>query len=186
MTVDAPVVALIGSAAGGLELVRTELVEPLLAGGNQVAVTVTPAAWPWLVASGEAERIAAATGLPVRYAPRLPGEVSPHPAADVVVVTPATANTVAKIALGIADSQALTAVNEAMGVIPVVVFPRVNAAHARHPAWAGHIAALRAAGVRLVYGDAVWKLHEPRTQPGRPLPWEAIRAAVDEAIASLR
>jgi hypothetical protein len=41
-------------------------------------------------------------------------------------------------------------VNEAIGLgaVPVVVFPRVNAAHARHPAWDSHIAALRRAGVR--------------------------------------
>jgi flavoprotein len=66
------------------------------------------------------------------------------------LAAPASANTVAKLALGIADNQALTQVNEAIGVgdLPVVVFPRVNAAHARHPSWERHIDALRCLGPR--------------------------------------
>jgi hypothetical protein len=52
---------------------------------------------------------------------------------------------VAKLALGIADNRALTQVNEAIGIpgVPVVVFPRVNAAHARHPSWDSHIVNLK-------------------------------------------
>lgn len=88
----------------------------------------------------------------------------------------------AKLALGIADNQALTQVGEALGDprIPVAIFPRVNAAHARHPAWNGHLSALRSAGVHLVYGEDVWPLYEPREAPsGRELPWHAIRAAIE-------
>lgn len=186
MTGSAPVVEVVGCSAGGLEHLRAELVEPLLARGFRVAVTLTPSAARWLADSGESDKLATVTGLPVRSASRLPTEVGGHPTPDVLVVAPATANTVAKIALGIADSQALTVVNEGMGVIPVVIFPRVNAAHARHPAWQGHLDALRAAGVRLVYGPDVWPLHEPRTQPARVLPWGTIIAAVNEALASRR
>lgn len=176
------VAAVVGCAAGGLEDLHVELVEPLLAAGNRVAVTLTPSAGRWLDDNGDAARIAAATGLPVRSAARLPHEARPHPPADVLVVAPATANSVAKIALGIADNQALTVVNESLGVIPAVIFPRVNAAHARHPMWPQHLQTLRDAGVRLVYGEDVWPLHEPRTAPGRPLPWAAIREA---ALAAL-
>lgn len=99
------------------------------------------------------------------------------------MVAPASANYVAKLATGIADNQALTQVGEALGTIgvPVVVFPRINAAHARHPAWEGHLGTLRGAGVDLVYGPDVWPLYEPRRGPAvRELPWAAIldRAAV--------
>ena len=129
-----------------------------------------------------------ASGFPVRVDPRSPTERSPHPPVDCYLVAPASANTVAKLALGIADNQALTQVNEAMGIpdLPVVVFPRVNAAHARHPLWNSHIDTLRRAGVHLVYGDDVWPLHEPRSAPGRELPWSAVLDAVNAAVPIAR
>ncbi|MFB7370333.1 flavoprotein [Streptomyces sp. NPDC056222] len=171
-----------GSAAGGLEALRTGLVEPAMERGWQVAVTLTPTAGNWLRLSGEVARLEKLTGLPVRDEPRLPGDARPHPPVDCYVVAPASANTVAKLAMGIADSQALTQVCEAMGTLglPVVVFPRVNAAHARHPAWRRHLEALREAEVHLVYGPDVWPLHEPREAPsGRELPWAAVLDAAD-------
>lgn len=178
---------MIGSSAGGVEHLREGLVVPLVEGGFRVAVTLTPTAFGWLEAIGEVERLEALTGLPVRSLPRLPSERSPHPRIDAYVVAPASANTVAKLALGISDNQALTLVNESMGAVPVVVFPRVNAAHARHPAWQGHLDALRRAGVRLIYGDDAWRLFEPReAPPGRPLPWAAIVEAVTDVLDEAR
>ncbi|WP_308343613.1 flavoprotein [Streptomyces sp. MK37H] len=179
------VLGIIGTGAGGVESLRTGLVKSAIERGWQVAVTLTPAAGEWLRAIGEVERLEKATGLPVRDAPRLPGEARPHPAVDCYVVAPASANTVAKLATGIADNQALTQVSEAIGTrgLPVVVFPRVNAAHARHPAWQGHLDALRAAEVKLVYGPDVWPLYEPREAPsGRELPWTAVLDAVEEVV----
>ncbi|MFI1465618.1 flavoprotein [Streptomyces wuyuanensis] len=179
------VLGVVGSAAGGLEALRTGLVEPAIARGWQVAVTLTPTAGSWLRMSGEVARLEALTGLPVRNAPRLPGDDRPHPPVDCYVVAPASANTVAKLATGIQDNQALTQVGEALGTLglPVVVFPRVNAAHARHPAWNRHLEALREAQVHLVYGPDVWPLYEPREAPsGRPLPWEAVLDAAEDAV----
>jgi hypothetical protein len=88
------------------------------------------------------------------------------------------------MALGISDNQALTQICETIGngSIPIVVFPRINAAHARQPAWASHLLALRSASVHLVYGEDVWPLHEPRSEPGRGLPWPAILDAIEAAI----
>jgi hypothetical protein len=117
----------------------------------------------------------------------MPGEKSPHPPISCYVVSPATANAVAKLALGISDNQALTTVNEAIGggVVPVIVFPRVNAAHTRHPAWESHLAALRAAGVHLVTGPDVWPLYEPREAPSdRALPWAAILDLVEQVTGT--
>ena len=133
-------------------------------------------------------QIEEASGFPVRVDPRSPTERSPHPLVDCYLVAPASANTVAKLALGIADNQALTQVSEAMGIcdLPVVVFPRVNAAHARHPLWNSYIDTLRRAGVHLVYGDDVWPLHEPRSAPGRELPWSAVLGAVNAAVPIAR
>jgi Flavoprotein len=173
-------VGVVASGAGGVELLRPRLVDPLLSAGRQVAVTLTPTAAHWLDAVGEVDKLAAATGLPVRSEPRLPGEPRPHPRVDVYVVAPATANTVAKLALGIADNQALTLLCESFGTTPMIVFPRINAAHARNPGWHRHLDALSSAGVHLVYGDDVWPLYEPREAPSdRDLPWPEVLKAVD-------
>lgn len=183
---SAHVLGLVVSSAGGAQEVRERLVHPLVTDGWTVGVTVTPTAADWLDAIGELDKLGAVTGLPLRSVPRLPGQESPHPAVDCYAVVPASANTVAKLALGVSDNQALTQVNEAigLGLGLVVVFPRVNAAHARHPAWESHIAALRRAGVRLVYGEEVWPLHEPRSAPGRELPWQAILSEIRAAVSS--
>jgi Flavoprotein len=178
------VVGVVASSAGGVELLRPRLAEPLVAANRQVAITLTPTAAQWLDAIGEIDRLTAATGIPVRIRPRLPGEPSPHPKADVIVAAPASANTIAKLALGIADNQAMTVLCESVGSTPVVVFPRVNAAHARHPAWRHHLEALRRAGVQLVYGEDVWRLYEPREAPAdRELPWQAILNAIEDILA---
>ena len=168
---------LVGCAAGGLERLGVELAEPLIGRGHTVAITLTPAAARWFAESGELDRLVELTGLPVRTGPRSPSEARSHPKIDVYVVAPATANTVAKLASGIGDNHALAALCESLGSTPMVVFPRINAGHARHPAWAGHLEVLRSAGVELVYGDDAWPLAEPRTaEDRRPLPWAAILA----------
>jgi hypothetical protein len=182
-----PTLGIVGCSAGGLERLRSGLVLPALDRGWTVAVTLTPTAARWLRHDGELARIEDATGLPVRSAARLPHETSPHPSADCFVAAPASANTVAKLALGIADNQALTTLCEVIGGgnVPVVVFPRVNAAHARQPAWSGHLAALLSAGVRLVYGEDVWPLYEPRSgHPDRDVPWGRILTEADAAMSS--
>ena len=168
-------IAIVACAAGGIEDLEDALIRPLREIGHQVTLTATPTAHAWLRVSGDVRSIEELTGHSVRSEPRLPGEESPHPAPDVIVCAPATANTVAKLALGIADNQALTLLCENVATKPMVVFPRINAGHARQPAWAEHVKALESAGVHLVYGADVWPLYEPRqAPPGRSLPWEAI------------
>ena len=182
---DEPVIGLVCCAAGGVEHVRERFVLPALTRGWRVAVTLTPVAATWLRANGEVDRLAEVTGYPVRWERRLPWEESPHPPISCYAVVPASANTVARLALGLTDNQALTQVCEAIGGrrTPVVVFPRINAAHAGQPAWETHLDALRRAGVRLVYGEQVWPLYPPRTaRPDRELPWDAILAAVADAL----
>lgn len=178
------VVGVVACAAGGVERLCADLVEPLVEQGRQVAVSLTPTAAQWLDADGESNKLATLTSLPVRSQPRLPGEQSPHPRVDLYVVAPATANTVAKLALGIADNHALTVLCENIATTPMIVFPRINAAHARQPAWDAHLDRLGTAGVRLIYGNDVWPLFEPRAAaPDRPLPWAAILAQIDDLLA---
>ena len=132
-------IAVVAASAGGVETLRNGLIEPLLAERHTVAITLTPTAADWLRDLGQVTRLEALTGLPVRDRPRLPGEPSPHPPIDIYVAAPMTANSTAKVALGIADNQALTVLNENIGRdAPMILFPRINAAHARHPAWSSH------------------------------------------------
>jgi hypothetical protein len=179
---DRPVLGVVGSGAGGVEHLRIGFVELAHERGWSVAVSLTPTAASWLEDNGALAKLEAATELPVRVRPRMPHEQSPHPPVACYVVAPASANTVAKLALGLMDNQALSTVCEAIGgqAVPVVVFPRVNLAHVRQPAWNRHLDALRSAGVHLVYGEDVWPLYEPRAAPsGRPLPWAAILDVVE-------
>lgn len=171
-------IGVVAASAGGVETMRQGLIEPLLDDGHRVAVTLTPTAAHWLNSIGEVERIAQRTSLPVRWTSRLPSELSEHPKADVFVGAPLSANSVAKLSLGIADNQALTVLCESIAQVPMIVFPRVNAAHTRQPAWNDHLDRLRSAGVELIYGDDVWPLAEPRTAGPRDLPWPAILDAI--------
>ena len=143
------ILGLIAAAGGGVERrLRTELAEPAVARGWTLAVTVTPSAARWFAAAGELERLQALTDLPVRSEPRMPGQPKPYPMPSAFVFAPATANSVAKLALGIADNQALTAACEALGArVPFVVRPQADASQRAHPAFAGHLKVLREAGV---------------------------------------
>lgn len=177
------VVAIAACAAGGVESMLEGLVRGLVDAGHTVPVVVTPTAHDWLNDVGQVKDFEAVTGLPLRVKPRLPREPGPHPAPDILVGAPMTANSMAKLALGIGDSQALTLLNENLAVKPTIVFPRVNAAHTRHPAWRGHLDALRSAGVDLVYGEDVWPLYEPReAPPDRSLPWSEILGCVESHV----
>jgi len=68
--------------------------------------------------------------------------------AQVIVIAPATANLIAKLAHGIADDLLTTAVLAAR--IPVIVAPAMNAAMYEHPATTENLATLRARGYEIV------------------------------------
>lgn len=168
----AGVLGVVASAASGVEQrLRAELVAPAVRRGWRVAITLTPTAAKWLADNGELDRLTELSDLPVRSTSRLPHQPKPHPVPDCFLFAPATANSVAKLALGIADNQALTVLCEALGTpgLPVVLHPRANQAHVAHPAYAGHLAVLAAAGVRIVSGE-----------PAQP--WQRLLDVVDEVV----
>lgn len=152
---------LVASSAGGVaERLRPELVEPALRRGWRVAITLTPTAALWLDAVGESDRLRALTDLPVRSVGRMPDERSPYGLADRYLFAPATATSIAKLALGIGDNQALTQLCEAVGAdVPMVVHPQAGAPQRAHPAFAGYLDVLRSAGVVIADGpsEAPWE-----------------------------
>ena len=77
-----------------------------------------------------------------------PGHISLAAAADLVVVAPATANILAKMAHGIADDLLSSTLLAAKA--PVVVAPAMNTGMWENPATQANIAALAARGVRVV------------------------------------
>ncbi|HKS46768.1 MAG TPA: flavoprotein [Amycolatopsis sp.] len=155
------VLGLVASSCGGLDArFRTEIAEPAAERGWRLAITLTPTAARWLDAAGEIAKLQDLTDLEVRSTSRLPTQPRPHPDPTVFLFAPATANSVAKLALGIADNQALTVLGDALGdpAVTIVVGYSVRDPRAGHPAWRGHLDALHSAGVRTERLDGAWRL----------------------------
>ncbi|NBH09356.1 flavoprotein, partial [Amycolatopsis sp. SID8362] len=124
---------------------------PAAGRGWRTAITLTPTAMRWLESTGALAEVAACTDLPVRSVSRLPGEPRPHPDPEVFLFAPASANSVAKLALGIADNQALTVLGDVLGApgITIVVAYQIQDTRVHHPAWQRHLDTLAGAGVTL-------------------------------------
>jgi phosphopantothenoylcysteine decarboxylase/phosphopantothenate--cysteine ligase len=99
--------------------------------------------------------------------------------ADVLAIVPATANTIAKLAAGIADDLLGNAALAAR--IPIVVAPAMNAAMYEHPATQANVRALRAGGVRIVKPEHGF-LAERESGIGRLAEQSAILGAIDAAV----
>jgi len=166
----------VACAAGGLDQVAEYAVRPLVARGWDVSVVLTTHAHDWLEASGGLHDLSEAAQGAIRTTPAYPRQPSETSGArpDAAVVAPATFTVINKLAGGIADDLASTKLCELMGLRParpLVIMPRVNAAHTRHPAWANSLAVLRAAdGVAVLSPDRV---HEPGT-PAEPIRWDRL------------
>jgi phosphopantothenoylcysteine synthetase/decarboxylase len=125
--------------------------------------------------------LAALTGHPVRTHYKNPGDPDVLPEAAAMVVAPATVNTIAKWAAGIADTLALGLLVEAIGKgLPLVALPFTNAAMAAHPAFLEAIAKLRGWGVTVLFGDDVLSLPAPGTGEAEldSIPWHLILKAL--------
>jgi phosphopantothenoylcysteine decarboxylase/phosphopantothenate--cysteine ligase len=97
-------------------------------------------------------------------------------AADLIVIAPATANTIAKLASGLADDLLGTTVLASRA--PVVIAPAMHTEMWQNPATVHNIALLRSRGVTVV-GPAVGQLTGADSGPGRlEEPDEIVRAAL--------
>lgn len=99
--------------------------------------------------------------------------------ADLVVVAPATANTIAKMAAGIADN--LLGTTLLATEAPVLIAPAMHTEMWRHPSTQANVATLRSRGVRMI-GPAVGELAGGDSGPGRMVEPEDI---ADAALALL-
>ncbi|PRB11543.1 bifunctional phosphopantothenoylcysteine decarboxylase/phosphopantothenate--cysteine ligase CoaBC [Microbacterium sp. MYb62] len=167
--------------SGGIAAYKTvHLVRLLMKGGHEVTVVPTADALRFV-------------GLPTWEAiSRHPVTTSVHDdvakvrhvalgqGADLVVVAPATANTIAKMAAGLADD--LLGTTLLATEAPVIIAPAMHAEMWRHPATRANIATLQARGVRLV-GPADGELAGGDSGPGRMSEPEEIAAAVFAALA---
>ena len=108
-------------------------------------------------------------------------EVYPHLArADFLVVAPCTANTLAKLAHGIADNVLTEAALAHRG--PILVAPAMNPRMWLHPATRGNVDTLRARGVELV-GPDEGELAEGEWGVGRLAEPAEIFARVEQLLA---
>lgn len=128
--------------------------------GWDVCVIATPAA-----VDGEfidAQELESLSGRPVYSTWRRSGEEKRIPPADAVIVAPMTMNTANKWAAGIADTYALGALTETVGLgLPVVALPCWSTALDVHPATRRAVEVLRSTGVRVLYGEGQWMPHAP-------------------------
>ncbi len=101
-------------------------------------------------------------------------------AADLIVVAPATANTIAKLATGLADDLLGNTILASRA--PVVIAPAMHTEMWQNPATVANIATLRSRGVTVV-GPGVGQLTGADSGPGRMVEPEEI---VSSALAALR
>ncbi|RAG82020.1 flavoprotein [Streptacidiphilus pinicola] len=148
MTGDQPVLYLLGTGAQPV-LTVTTAVEQAQADGWRVCLGLTPTAARWL--HPYLPGLEALTGAPVRSHYKLPGQDDVWPSADVVLLAPATFNSINRWALGLTDSFVIGYASEALGRgIPTVTLPCVNSALAAHPQYARSLETLQLAGARVV------------------------------------
>ena len=110
---------------------------------------------------------------------RAAGHVAMGRQADVVVVAPATAHVLARLAHGFSDDLVATTVLATSA--PVIVAPAMETHMWQNAATQANVAALRARGVRVIDPEA-GPLASGDIGPGRLASLEKIEAAIDEAI----
>ncbi|RUR03624.1 bifunctional phosphopantothenoylcysteine decarboxylase/phosphopantothenate--cysteine ligase CoaBC [Labedella endophytica] len=104
--------------------------------------------------------------------------------ADLIVIAPATANTLAKLATGQSDDLLGTTVLASSA--PLVVAPAMHTGMWRHPATVANMAVLRSRGV-IVVGPEDGRLTGPDSGPGRMSePADIVTAALDAVGSAQR
>jgi phosphopantothenoylcysteine synthetase/decarboxylase len=126
----------------------TDMVGALQVGGYEVDLVVTEAASAWV----DIDDVSAATGAETRIHAQ-PGATSPRKLLpDVVVVCPATFNTINKVAEGIADTRTHSFLCECVGAgVQMVLVPMINDRLWNHPALGSSMQLLAVAGALFLH-----------------------------------
>ena len=155
---------LLGVSGGIAAYKACELTRLLVKGGHDVVPLVTP---------GAERFVRAETFLALARRPADDDLYAHLTRGDLLVVAPCTANTLAKLAHGLADNLLTEAALAHRG--PVLVAPAMNPRMWAHPATRANVEALRARGVELIGPD------EGETAEGE---WGVGRMAEPEEIAA--
>jgi phosphopantothenoylcysteine synthetase/decarboxylase len=124
-----------------------DIVQALAEDDWDVTVIGTPSADAWL----DVDAVARVAGRPVRQDFRRPSASKSGSDPDVLLVCPATFNTINKAASGVSDTYALGLLCEFMGTgHPTLAVPMVNNKLWGHPAWQASLDVLSSAGVVLL------------------------------------
>jgi phosphopantothenoylcysteine decarboxylase/phosphopantothenate--cysteine ligase len=151
-----------------------ELTRLLVKAGHEVVPLVTPGAERFVTR----ETFVALARRPAQ------DDAYPHlESADLLVVAPCSANTLAKLAQGIADNLVTEAGLAHAG--PVLVAPAMNRRMWAHAATQANVATLLARGVELI-GPEEGELAEGESGPGRMSEPDAIAARCTELLARAR
>jgi len=156
---------------GGIAAYKScELCRLLVKAGHEVTPVLTPGA----------ESFVAAQTFEALARREQPRELYPHlVAADLVVVAPLSANTLAKLAHGLADNVLTQLALAFRG--PLLVAPAMNTRMWEHPATRANVALLRERGVDVI-GPEAGELAEGETGVGRMSEPEAIFARCRELL----
>lgn len=174
------VLYLFGSAAPPVFDVDT-VIRDAQARGFDVCLGLTPTAARWL--GDRLPGLEGLTGHPVRSEYKLPGEPDVWPKADVIVVAPATFNTVNAWALGLTRDFVVGVVAEGIGKgIPMVAMPCVNAAYVRHRQFERSVQELREMGVTVLYGEGGFVPNLPGQGRPREYPWRLALEAAERVV----
>lgn len=163
---------LLGVTGGIAAYKACELLRLLVRDGHDVTPVLTP----------DAERFVTAHTFEALARKEAPGDLYPHLAdADLLVVAPLSANTLAKLAHGLADNVLTQAALAVRG--PVLAAPAMNVRMWEHPATQQNVRLLRERGVELI-GPEEGELAEGEHGAGRMAEPEAIFARCLELLGA--
>jgi phosphopantothenoylcysteine decarboxylase/phosphopantothenate--cysteine ligase len=162
---------LLGVTGGIAAYKACELTRLLVKAGHDVIPLVTPGAQRFVTEE---------TFLALARRPRNEDAYAHLARADVLVVAPCTANTLAKLANGIADNVLTEAALAHRG--PILVAPAMNPRMWMHPATRANVETLRARGVELV-GPDEGEMAEGEWGVGRLAEPAEIAARVEQLLA---